>query len=391
MRDEKDDLSLEELEESEQDDDDDDEEQSQQQATAATRPDLITVTQPSQMSLDTLDSNSAENAPVSASLAPKPYVTRSRASSISTTGTGTAPSIVSSSSVAGSTTQITRKHTNVSQMSQLSRQQSILSNMLGDNDTHNTHQIVKTFSHQVVNSENLPIQFDSISIKPKSQPAVPSNANANADAKQSNTSILHTLKSFLFFMLDNLKKPISLALLVAITIAMIPWVRAIFVQSNQVKIHSAPDNQPPLSFIIDFATYLGNASVPCGLLLLGATLSRLNIGEMPRFFWITPLLLSIMRLILMPIVGCLICWGLKKAHWFEGDDMLLFVCLIVWGVPNATSIIYISAYYAPIEKELQARYKQLNYLSLCYAIQYTVLIVSLPFLCVFSVKVILEY
>ncbi|KAH3675711.1 hypothetical protein WICPIJ_009298, partial [Wickerhamomyces pijperi] len=61
MRDEKDDLSLEELKESEQDDDDD-EEQSQPQPTAATRPDLITVTQPSQMSLDTLDSNSAENA-----------------------------------------------------------------------------------------------------------------------------------------------------------------------------------------------------------------------------------------------------------------------------------------------------------------------------------------
>ncbi|KAH3678137.1 hypothetical protein WICMUC_001701 [Wickerhamomyces mucosus] len=281
-----------------------------------------------------------------------------------------------------------RRRSVSSRHSELSRQESRLSNILGNQQQQNPiNELIQVYSHQIVNSENNDIDFDTVSIHPKK----PSEKSRPSSINPSNNSITNKLQKLFLFILDNFKKPISLALLLSVIIAMIPWVRALFVSSNQVNIPTAPDKQPPLSFIIDFTSYLGNASIPCGLLVLGSTLARLSIGSMPKYFWVTPLLLSISRLIILPIIGCLIIWGFDKANWFYDDNILKFVCTIVWGVPNATSIIYITAYYSPVDEEEAKKYKQVNYLALCYLIQYGVLFITLPFLCTFIVKVLLGF
>jgi len=207
--------------------------------------------------------------------------------------------------------------------------------------------------------------------------------------KSSSKSIKNRSKSlkFLLFILDNFKRPLSISLIVAIIIAMIPWIKALFVSFDQVKLPNAPDGKPPLSFIMDFTGYLANACVPLGLLILGSTLSRLKIGTMPSGYWQTPLALSILRLIILPIIGVVINTRLNKIGWFDNDKILQFVCTIVFGLPNATSLIYLTAFYTPLEGE----HKQMDYLALTYIIEYPLLAISLPFLTTFTIKVSLGY
>jgi predicted permease len=193
----------------------------------------------------------------------------------------------------------------------------------------------------------------------------------------------------LLFFYENMTKPLSATVVIAVIIAMIPWVKALFVTSDRKFVHipNAPDEQPPLSFVMDFATYLGSASVPLGLLILGSTLSRLAIGEMPKRFWVTPLFISLFKLVISPIIGVCLVLGFSKANFFKDDDILKFVCTIVWCLPNATSIIYITAFYNPTENVDD--YHQMDYLALTYIMQYPLLVIALPFLTTFTMKVLL--
>lgn len=214
------------------------------------------------------------------------------------------------------------------------------------------------------------------------------------DLKIVSTHVSETKKStgksilkFVLFFLDNFKRPLSIALVVAIVIAMIPWVKALFVTSDQVTLPSAPDDKPALSFIMDFTGYLADACVPLGLLILGSTLSRLSIGAMPPGFWQTPLALSLMRLVILPVIGVLINTRLHRNGWYKDDQILQFVSTIVFGLPNATSLIYLTAFYTPLEGD----HKQMDYLALTYIIEYPLLAISLPFLTTYTIKVSLGY
>ncbi|KAK0490025.1 auxin efflux carrier [Armillaria luteobubalina] len=57
---------------------------------------------------------------------------------------------------------------------------------------------------------------------------------------------------------------------------------ALFVVVDGYYMPSAPDGEPPLAFVIDFAEFMGAASVPLGLICLGSALARLDV---PRSQW----------------------------------------------------------------------------------------------------------
>ncbi|KAK7679098.1 hypothetical protein QCA50_017857 [Cerrena zonata] len=126
---------------------------------------------------------------------------------------------------------------------------------------------------------------------------------------------------------------------------MAPPLKALFVPSNQVHIHPAPDEQPPLSFVIDLTSYVGNASVPLGLLLLGATISRLKVHAMPPGFWKTALAITATRLIILPIIGVGLTTGFYKGGWFGDDHLVRFISVLEFGLPNATALVYFTAFY----------------------------------------------
>lgn len=190
-------------------------------------------------------------------------------------------------------------------------------------------------------------------------------------------------KRHLYRILKNFASPNSATLVVSIAIAMLPPLKSLFVPAK-FKIPNAPDGQPPLSFVMDLTSYVGAASVPLGLLLLGATISRLRIRTMPPGFWKTALAVPLMRLVILPIVGVGLTTGLQKAGWFADDRMIRFVSVLSFGVPSATSLVYFTAFYTD---PLSDDHIQMDCLAVCLIAQYLVLWITLPFLMTFTLKV----
>jgi predicted permease len=74
----------------------------------------------------------------------------------------------------------------------------------------------------------------------------------------------------------------------SLLIALIPTLKALFVDNVPgITMPDAPDGNPPLQWILDIANFggisrfrdvltVGGASVPTGLIVLGASLSTLN-------------------------------------------------------------------------------------------------------------------
>lgn len=184
--------------------------------------------------------------------------------------------------------------------------------------------------------------------------------------------------------MKNFLGPNSMALIFSIAIAFSPPLKALFVESSQVYIHPAPDNQPPLSFIMDVASYVGAASVPMGLLLLGATISRLQIKKMPPGFWKTAIVITCCRLVILPIIGVGLTTGFEHGGWYGNDALIRFVSVLEFGLPNATALVYFTAFYTDPKSE---DHLQMDCLAICLLCQYSVLFITLPILVLFTIKV----
>lgn len=195
------------------------------------------------------------------------------------------------------------------------------------------------------------------------------------------------LTSLLVFFAKNCLRPCSMAVILALIIAFIPWVKALFVTTPTTpNIKQAPDQQPALSFLMDFTSYVGAASVPFGLILLGATLGKLKIGKLYPGFWKSACILVFLRQCIMPIFGVLWCDRLVKAGWvnWEDDKMLLFVIAVSWNLPTMTTLIYFTASYTPTDCLEPI---QMQCTAFFLMIQYPVMVVSLPFLVSYFLKV----
>jgi hypothetical protein len=180
--------------------------------------------------------------------------------------------------------------------------------------------------------ESIPqtVQVDPIDSRQASQRSL-STSSTSHDQKNLRTIkskiLLHTKNFF-----QSLLNPPSLSILVAIPISVVPALKALFVQVEGVHMPPAPDGQPPLAFIMDIATFLGNAAVPLGLLCLGAAIANV---QLPRGnFRALPLgailALAILKMLVMPVIGVAITNSLIKGGLIDMDDKVLrFVCLYV--------------------------------------------------------------
>lgn len=186
------------------------------------------------------------------------------------------------------------------------------------------------------------------------------------------------------FFLKNCLRPCAASLIASLTIAFIPWVKALFVKTT-VYMPDAPDELPPLNFIMDYTSYVGAASVPFALILLGGSIARLKLGRLFPGFWRASLLLVVLRLCVMPILGVLWVNRLVSAGWIGKDDhMLMFVIMVSWALPSMTTQIYFTAFYTPLDAEDRT---QMDCASVYLLMQYPVMLISLPFLVTYIVKV----
>ncbi|KOG97063.1 uncharacterized protein DI49_4637 [Saccharomyces eubayanus] len=268
-----------------------------------------------------------------------------------------------------------REYSNVDQFGHRRRNSSLISS-----DMNDAHSIKSISTLQTIKNANLTRILTSDATVSKK------------DIETSGESLPKWVRKFpltplLVFFLKNCLRPCSMAVILALIIAFIPWLKALFVTTaNTPHIRQAPDNAPALSFFMDFTSYVGAACVPFGLILLGATLGRLKIGRLYPGFWKAAVVLVILRQCVMPIFGVLWCDRLVKAGWvnWQDDSMLLFVIAISWNLPTMTTLIYFTASYTPPEVTEPI---QMECVSFFLMLQYPLMTVSLPFLVSYFLKV----
>ena len=138
------------------------------------------------------------------------------------------------------------------------------------------------------------------------------------------------LASSLSLSLRTLPAPPTLALLLACPISVITPLKALFVPVKNTTNgaltipFAAPDGAPPLAFVLDTTTFLGSASVPLGLICLGAALANLRI---PRGVRELPLgaisALTIGRLVVQPVIAIATVEGLVSAGLIDESNKVL--------------------------------------------------------------------
>jgi predicted permease len=122
--------------------------------------------------------------------------------------------------------------------------------------------------------------------------------------------------------------PPFLSALGGILVGCVPFLRDLFVAQGGT-----------LRVLFDTGEFLGRAAVPCALLVLGANLAdRPKAAE--RASMSTILSVAWGRLVLLPLIGCVVTIGLWKAALIPQDDpMLVLVLLIEAAVPSATNLV----------------------------------------------------
>ncbi|CEL59973.1 Protein ECM3 OS=Saccharomyces cerevisiae (strain ATCC 204508 / S288c) GN=ECM3 PE=1 SV=1 [Rhizoctonia solani AG-1 IB] len=153
--------------------------------------------------------------------------------------------------------------------------------------------------------------------------------------------------------LRSFASPATLTMVVAFVVALVPQIKALFIAppaGSNIHIHPAPDGLPPLNIIMDTATFIGNASVPLGLICLGSALARLQV---PKPISRAPLgaitLFSILKMVIGPVFGVLVVEALthRTSLIDPNDKVLRFVCIYFAGVPTATTQVYLTQIYSP--------------------------------------------
>ncbi|KAJ4473108.1 auxin efflux carrier [Lentinula aciculospora] len=143
--------------------------------------------------------------------------------------------------------------------------------------------------------------------------------------------------------------PASLSMIISIPIALVPSLKGLFTATSNSHIPNAPDGEPPLAFVLDFASFMGAASVPLGLICLGSALARLKI---PRSEWSNlPVgaifTLAFLKTVVSPVIGVLITIGLTSARVISKEDKVLqFVCMFFSCLPTATTQVYLTQVYS---------------------------------------------
>ncbi|KAK9456629.1 auxin efflux carrier [Dipodascopsis uninucleata] len=190
----------------------------------------------------------------------------------------------------------------------------------------------------------------------------------------------------LILILKNLYQPPTASLIVAIVIAIISPVKRLFVVTDY-DLSDAPDGKPILDFVMDFTSFIGQASVPLGLSLLGSSIGRLKINGLPKGFWKCIALIALLKLVVLPII--VIAWSqrMRSAGLLPEDNLIIvFVFVIAGACPTATSQFYLTAFFAPEEA---SRVKQMDCLASVLIFQYISLVFSLATVVTYTLKVVI--
>ncbi|KAI8807917.1 auxin efflux carrier [Cladochytrium replicatum] len=128
----------------------------------------------------------------------------------------------------------------------------------------------------------------------------------------------------------------NISVVLGLVVVFVPWLRNLFVYSDPSN-KPALNQEPPLRVLYDFATFVGGAAPPLGVILLGAGLGRVKLSKMLPFRVIGSIVL--VRLVIIPIIGFVISYFVFTGLNIR-DKILWLVVTFESGVPTAISCMY---------------------------------------------------
>lgn len=154
-------------------------------------------------------------------------------------------------------------------------------------------------------------------------------------------SISQRIKNGTIYFLRSLATPPTISLTLALLFALVKDLKALFVYDPTISFHPlAPDSLPPLAIILETASFIGAASVPLGLMVLGSALARMRL---PRPISRLPLssivALAVAKLIFLPIIAYFFVEALTNyTSLVDKENKVLRFTLIYFGaLPTATT------------------------------------------------------
>lgn len=198
--------------------------------------------------------------------------------------------------------------------------------------------------------------------------------------------------NFIWELFSNFGRPAIISLFVALILTMFPSSRRVFYEAPDAPLKNfpnAPDGAPILGFVMDITKFVGNCCVPLGLLILGATVSRISMRKMPAGYWKTVVLMTILKLIVLPIVAIAWSYKVRDLGWIEKDNyMAVFVLVIASSAPAATVQVYMTAMLAPPGFEDS---EAISCIAIQVVVQYVVLLVTMPIVLTYTIKRVLGF
>lgn len=139
-----------------------------------------------------------------------------------------------------------------------------------------------------------------------------------------------TLTHRLWMIIRPFITPPSIALVLSLIIANVPILKALFMENPDIHMPQAPDQRPPLDFLMEIAVFAGPTVPVIGMLLLGAALSRLSMSGLPKGFWKAAVMMAGLKL----VVGEFLFFSLFLFHpraLSELSLLLRFYASLPWS------------------------------------------------------------
>ncbi|CEQ39698.1 SPOSA6832_01232, partial [Sporobolomyces salmonicolor] len=142
--------------------------------------------------------------------------------------------------------------------------------------------------------------------------------------------------------------PPTVSLVISLVVALVPALRALFVPPESASASfdpRAPDGNPPLSTIFGTFSFIGAASVPLGLLVLGGSIAKIEIPRPVSRLPISSIItMALVKLAFLPIIGFFFVKALVRAGMVDADNAVLRFGACV---PTATNQVVWSQILAP--------------------------------------------
>lgn len=170
-------------------------------------------------------------------------------------------------------------------------------------------------------------------------PSQASRAPSIPPAPSARSTRKHTLLSRVLCRLRAAITPVTCSLVTALTIALVPDLKALFVVSSERTSWRAPDNRAPLAALLDTATFLGGITVPLSLILLGASFARLRV---PRPFLRLPVTAMVAaalgKTVVLPAIGVALTHAMTEGGLVPREAIAeRFVMMLLGGTPGGVT------------------------------------------------------